>query len=181
MKNHLTIMFILLSVACFGQIEKGTFRIGGSGNLSYSSSKTSSNVPGFSYTQREEILQAQFSVAYFPVKNFSFGLTGTGYGAVKSSGPNIPGDYDRQELQLGPEFRYYYKNFFVQGAYLIGLEADYKIQGGIGYAVFLTDKIAFEPALLYTHGYTKHYLGGGRTDTNLELNLGFSFYLNKKK
>ena len=181
MKTQLTILLILLSGAAFGQIEKGTIRVGGSGNFSYSSNKTTSTVPGNTYTKKAQTFQGQFSISYFPIKNFSVGVTASGIDDVWNSGPTIPGDLTQTKLQYGVELRYYYQNFFVQSSYFYDLKTLNNFQVGLGYSFFATENIAFEPKLLYTYGVQSGYPSGKITNSNLEFNLGVSLFLNRKK
>jgi len=71
MKKILTLFLILCSFAVLAQTTKGSFMIGGNGNVNFNNSvKTddSQNPKAFSFGLSP-------TVGYFPVKNFAFGLS----------------------------------------------------------------------------------------------------------
>ncbi|MEQ9229859.1 MAG: hypothetical protein RIF46_04195, partial [Cyclobacteriaceae bacterium] len=120
------------------------------------------------------IIQGQAQLGYFVSENFSLGLILAGTGAT--------GDFDSQGDGglIGPELRYYVNGqFILESAYLTTIESGNstgQFQGGVGYALFVMEKVALEPLLIYSQK-KEEFFGGTFTTRNFNFNITLSLFL----
>ena len=173
MKKVLFIVALsLFAIGAFAQTEKGKFRIGGDANVGFASTK----LDGASNSNTD--LNLGVEAGYFVIDNLSINA-GLLLGYEK-----IGGDDDATNtygLQLGA--RYYLPSKIFFGAAFDVISSKYGsydsqtgtgLTLGAGYALFLNDKVAFEPSIGYRLGLSDKDKG---TKANIfAINLGFSFY-----
>jgi outer membrane protein len=145
-KVLIALCFVVLSWASFGQISQGTILIGGSSNLGFNSF----NEDAGDYTQF--ILDVRGG--YFVIDNLAVGLN-LGFSSVDF------GDGKETDTQFGIFGRYYVNGKIFAGlgynSIMIKYEDDFSddestvsvIPIEIGYAAFINDAVAIEPALNY--------------------------------
>jgi outer membrane autotransporter protein len=198
MKTLLRLLFVFLFIALtqnlFAQIGKGSFRIGGS--AAYSNSKSDSD-------NRYKQLSLRPSVAYFPLKYFSVGLTNT---TTFASGDFANASYSSTDYSFGPELRYYFPfgrwAVFPEIVYSFGksnsentgfdfmgdpivykTESSYTaFRGGAGLTFFINPNIGIEGILSYQNSGQSAL--SPFTNSNdlksINLNVGLQVYLNRK-
>lgn len=165
-----TTIMCLFILQLSAQTEKGKLLLGASSNsgLSFQSQDgAEDNLVSFS-------LNAQGG--YFVIDNLAAGLN---LGFSTSS----QGDFSNTTLSIGPFARYYFDNVFFGANFSItntngdnGI-SDFSSNGSLlglelGYAAFLNNNIAIEPALTYFN------TGGDFNGlTGFSLNIGFTIYL----
>ncbi len=150
----------------FAQINEGTFLVGASSNLGFSSTSTEiadDNV---------NVFTLNLTGGYFVIDNLAFGLS---FGYTKYS----VGDIDGSTTSFGLFGRYY-----VNGNVFLGLgfnssksedsDAINSVPLEFGYAAFVTDNIAIEPSLSYSIGV------GDNESNTFGLNVGFTLYFNRQ-
>lgn len=159
-------LFVLtFSFNSYSQIERHTFMVGGS--LTINSYK-----PQYS----SSILYTTYNIhpigGYFVVKNLAIGL---GY---RFSGSNN----SVKQHSITPFLRYYVKKFYVQTSYGYSksLVGEYKLSGSflgfdLGYAAFLNDNVAIEPAIYFNQSYQ----GSKNAGQNFGFKIGIQVYLNR--
>jgi hypothetical protein len=186
MKKLFLLLSLIFSLNSFSQIEKpitkGNMVIAGgasiqNNNLETSSDPTSSMVGFFSIS-----LTPGFG--YFIQDNLSIGLN-TNMTYLHSGYISYFG------LGVGPNIRYYYKNgLFIKAEFMIdflhrnfpnyGLngsiskQTNFSLIPGIGYALFLNQKVALEPCLSYM---IQHTIDQSINSHNFLLELKFSIFL----
>ena len=158
MKKLLLFTFLTLSSLSYSQIDAGTFMTGGSATFNHFSHKES----GFSQTSL--VISPQFGFAF--ADNFVAGawLSFASFSNFSSWG-------------VAPFVRYYAKNFFGQLGYGYTRSGDVGqslLDVEIGYAMFLTDNVALEPAAYYNQ-----YFNDGLNGNDLGLKIGFQIYFNR--
>lgn len=167
MKKLLLVFAVcLFTVSSYAQTQKGKFMLGGSSNLSFLNIKFDGNDDSLNQ------FQGSVGIGYFVIDNFAINA-GLGYTYQKY------GDNDSSDsFAFSVGARYYTPiNIFV--------DADFDIQTtnsttgtgvtlGAGYAIFLNDKVALEPAVGYRIGLSSK--DDGTKYNAFGVNLGFSFY-----
>lgn len=162
-KNILTTIALAVAVAASAQIQKGTILVGAKSDLSFSSTSYDG------IDDKETQFDLSVGAGYFLIDNLALGLN-LGYSSYKF------GDVDRSVTSFGLFGRYYIQGKIFAGAGF----ASIKPEGGdsstiipleVGYAAFITDNIAIEPALNYIIGDGSSTFG---------LGVGFNLYLNRK-
>jgi hypothetical protein len=166
-----TIFMTLFAVCLSGgtaiaQINKGTFLVGASSNLGFSSTSTEIS------DDNVNVFLLDVSGGYFVIDNLALGLS---FGYSKYSYE----DFDGSSTSFGLFGRYY-----VNGKVFLGLGfASAKVEDSdavnsipleVGYAAFVTDNIAIEPSLSYSLG-----LGDNESNT-FGLQVGFTLYFNRQ-
>jgi outer membrane protein len=167
-KTIVTLVVMLFAAAgAFAQVEKGTILVGASSNAGFTSFKQKDADESTSQ------FNINAKVGYFVIDNLALGLN-LGYTSVKDLGSSTA---------IGAFGRYY-----VNGKIIIGAgfnsnkekddvsDTDFSyttIPLEVGYAAFITDNIAIEPAL----GYTLY--SGDLEGSAFGLNVGFTLYLNR--
>lgn len=84
---------------------------------------------------------------------------------------------DVSSWSVAPFVRYYMKNFFLQAQYGYSRSGDIgsSLFGtDLGYAMFLTDNVALEPAFYYNQ-----YFNDGLSGYDLGFKMGFQIYFNR--
>lgn len=159
-KVLLTFFAAALALSASAQIEKGTILVG------------ASSAGGFESYDEDAGDFSQFGLGvkggYFLADNFVLGLN-LGFG--KNS------EVDDSEFGFGPFARYYFNGKIFVGAgvdiYKFGDYSETNIPLEVGYAAFITDAIAVEPALNFTK------FGGDAEGSVFGLNVGFTLYLGR--
>ncbi len=171
MKKILSTAFICLCVLQLSaQTEQGKILMGATSNL------------GLSVLSQDAVEDNNFNLSlnaqggYFVIDNLAAGLN-LGFGVSNQ------GDISVNSFVVGPFGRYYFDNvFFGAGFSFINTNRDDGItdlsssgsQIGLelGYAAFINNNVAIEPALTY-------FNTGGDFDgqTSIALNIGFTIYL----
>ncbi|GAB1446563.1 MAG: autotransporter domain-containing protein [Cyclobacteriaceae bacterium] len=192
------ILFIFaatLVTTSFAQFNQGGFIVGGSSNLSGSfttnKTKTGSNTTTNSKSSSFSISP---QVSYFVIDNLS---VGAGL-EISTSTYKADGSSDKSTttgLGLTPLVRYYFDNFYVQGAVRVGSSKTKNTYGSIttestavlggwsllgGYSYFLSDAISLEPQL----GYSSRSQKAKGSDTKgvnsgIIIGIGIYAYLNR--
>ena len=160
-------MVVLSSSALFGQIEQGTFMVGGNAYFNYS-------FP--SGVKATSDLNISPNAGVFIVDNMAIGATMM-FNSFKGG----------SSFSVAPFMRAYYKeNFYGQLQVGFG-RSSFEVAGtktttsglntelDMGYTIFLTDNIALDPALYYNF-YTDGSKYGG---SNLGMKIGFQLFLNR--
>lgn len=166
-------LLLLASIPSFAQIpglQKGSFLVGGTMDLSFVNYKNEATFGSFDYSNKGSGTSITFSpqVGYFVAEGLTLGglinLTNS-----TTSDEDEDGKYTVSNFSVGPFFRYYTKSkIFFHGEYTFGSEKT-KVTGqyedgkqrlsgwklGTGYAAFLNDHIALEPHVMYTSNTTK--------------------------
>ena len=173
--------FVLLAVSlfstnAFAQTEKGTVRLGAMSNLSFLNSKWK----GADESSSQGNLGLDLGI--FAADNFSFDLS-LGFDYEKT------GDTDAGVLGVGLGFRYYSSTKLFVGAGVDALigevnSSDNRINNAgvsnfgaglnltLGYAAFITDRFAIEPAFVYRFPLTKDAFNF----RSVGAQIGFSYY-----
>ena len=154
MKKFIFVL-ILFTASAFAQTEQGNIRIGGSSRLGFSNVSFKQPIDsGLSIN----FLSVNIHGGYFFVSNLSFdaGL-GLEYSSYSSK------DFSGRSTQVGGDlgFRYYLPTKFFLGSnfdiiYIFTNSFYYPVYGlnfVVGYAWFLSEKIAFEPSMNYRLGF----------------------------
>lgn len=158
MKKLLFILFVMcIAGSASAQINKGSVLVGASSNLNFSSVK-------FDGQDRFSLFDLGVKTGYFVVDNLAVGLD-FGYQKID----------DLSITNFGIFGRYYYQGKIFGGAGFNVLkyedqDSQTSIPFEIGYAAFITENIAIEPAF--------HFSVGDNTNT-YGLRVGFSIYLNR--
>lgn len=161
MKRLLLIIALTFSSLSFAQIEGGTMIAGGSASFN-------THLPENGESSSTIAITPQFGLAF--ADNFMIGAWFSFQSAKNFNG-----------MSVAPFLRYYMKNFFVQGGYgySYNKSGDLKTEGSIldlelGYAAFLNDYVALEPAFYYNANFRNGYTG-----SDLGLKIGFQIYFNR--
>lgn len=152
------LLSIGFSVTSYSQIEGGTMMAGGSLNFNHSRGNNSSA----SYTSFN--VSPQFGLAF--ADNF---IAGAWFSFATFS--------DVSNWSVAPFVRYYMKNFFLQAQYGYSRTGDIgtSVFGtDLGYAMFLNDNVALEPAF-----YFNQHFNDGLDYYDLGFKMGFQIYFNR--
>ncbi|MBN8663474.1 MAG: hypothetical protein J0L83_02805 [Chitinophagales bacterium] len=200
-KTFLFLLAILLFQSSFGQISKGNWLAGGSGQLSaYSSTNTSvspareQNVKAFNISVSPNIgyfIKDKFAVGLRPALTWEKGKAGDAFapdGSVLGSG----GKLTQFRFVIGPFSRYYFLdteksfNILIEAAYQYGIgspkpfsERQSIFSAGLGPVIYFNSSVGLEFLL----GYNNTILnakGYNRTSKNsIQLNIGIQIHLEK--
>lgn len=161
MKKLIVLFALALSFGASAQIEGGTMLAGGGASFN-------TNLPKQGETTTSLSLTPQFGLAF--ADNFVAGAWFQFQSASSFNG-----------MSVAPFLRYYMNNFFVQAGYgySYAKSGDFKSEGSIvdlelGYAAFLNDNVALEPALYYNANFSNGYTG-----SDLGIKIGFQIYFNR--
>lgn len=172
----ITLLTLLLSITCYGQLEKGTFLVGGTASISKASSKPDGEerLGNFGFTINPNI-------GYFIYPKLAVGTTATlGYSKPDEGVSNFG-------YFIGPFAKYYFLNedklinVFAKGSY--GFSSN-KAQGNdatssYGYAfsagpvLFFNRSVALELEVEYSYSNVRNANQTG-------INLGFQIHLDSK-
>jgi len=158
MKKLFVVIVLALSVsAVSAQIGKGTFLVGASSNIGYNN-LSPDDASGYT------ILNVNLKGGYFLINNLALGLN-VGYTKID----------DYSETSIGAFGRYYIAGKFFAGAGFTSIKPDdgdsvTEIPIELGFAGFVTENIAIEPAVSYSKGDGYERFG---------LNLGLTLYFNR--
>lgn len=158
MKKLLFILFaVSLAGSAFAQINKGSVLVGASSNLNFRSVK-------FDNSDRFSVFELGVKGGYFVIDNLTVGLD-LGYQKIDNT----------SITNFGIFGRYYFQGKIFGGAGLSFLkfedqDSQTSIPFEIGYAAFITENIAIEPAFQFSVGDNTNTYG---------LRVGFSLYLNR--
>lgn len=157
MKRILLFTLLVFSLQANAQLEKNTIMAGGSLTFNNhtpkgggSSSTTFSINPNF---------------GYFVAENFVIG-TGLNFNAYGSGNSFV---------YVSPYLRYYVKKFYLQTKFDYGRfnsQNNSNLSFDLGYALFLNDNVALEPAFYFAQNLN----GQG---SNLGFKMGFQIYFNR--
>jgi hypothetical protein len=159
MKRVLLLVVLIMGLSTVqAQIDGGTMLAGGSATFNHYSNKDL-NVKS-TYLS----IQPQFGLAF--ADNF---VAGAWFSF--SSFTNV------SSWSVAPFLRYYMKNFFIQTGYGYSRTGDvgqslFDLE--LGYAMFLNDYVALEPALYYNQ-----YFNDGFAGNDLGAKIGFQIYFNR--
>jgi hypothetical protein len=161
-KTIVTLVVMLFAAAgAFAQIEKGTILVGASSNLSFISEKPKDG-DGVS------TIDLNVKGGYFIIDNLALGL---------NIGYNKFSEADDATTIFGLFGRYYINGkIFVGAGFNSAKQGDLSITQiplELGYAAFITDNIAIEPAINYS------MISGDYEGSQFGLNVGFTLYLNR--
>lgn len=132
---------------------------GGSANFHQSKSPGSSGASSYLYINPQ--------IGYFVADNLAIG---TWFG-INSFGSS-------SSWSVSPFVRYYLKNFYGQASFGFNKSGTYNsiaIGGDVGYAIFLNDNVALEPAIYFSQGFYE----GSNSGYSYGMKLGFQIYLNR--
>lgn len=183
MKKLISLLLLAITINSFSQVKKpiteGNIILSGSGTIQSSHSETTN---GTSYSKTSV---------------FSFSLSpGAGLFVIDNLaiGGNLTISYYKQGLNkyytlgIGPWVRYYFNNgVFVKGETNFVLfngmgsnssrQRSYSIAPGVGYAIFLNQKVSLEPCLSYIYSHTRYSSELNERLNNLQLEVRFSIFL----
>ncbi|HEX5172209.1 MAG TPA: hypothetical protein VFW11_23695 [Cyclobacteriaceae bacterium] len=162
------LLFLIVSIlsvtGVVAQINQGTFLVGASSNLGFSSTSTegSDNV---------NVFLLDLKGGYFVMDNLAVGLS---LGYTKYSA----GDFDGSSTTIGLFGRYYIHGKIFAGLGFSSTDSNNSdsynsVPFEFGYAAFVTDNIALEPSLSYSIGV------GDNESNTFGLNVGFTLYFNR--
>ena len=161
MRIIITLFALLFSITTYSQIDGGTMIAGGGASFN-------TNIPKQGETSSTLSLTPQFGLAF--ADNFVAGAWFQFQSASSFRG-----------MSIAPFLRYYMNNFFLQAGYGYSYNkvGDFSSSGSIvdlefGYAAFLNDNVALEPALYYNANFFDGYTG-----SDLGIKLGFQIYFNR--
>lgn len=173
MKKVLVVLVAsLLAVGAFAQTEKGKFRVGGNADLSFLNTK----YDGADKSDNDFNFGA--NAGYFVIDNLAV-EAGVGFGYSKDGAKDVSST--AYTLNIGARYYLPVKVFVGANFEFLGAkvgDADSATGTGLnllaGYAIFLNDKVAIEPALGYR-------LGLGNKDKGTKFNqfgaqVGFSLF-----
>jgi hypothetical protein len=159
MKNIITILFFAFSIGqSHAQIEGGTMLAGGSATFNHYSNKD------LDVSSTSLVIQPQFGLAF--ADNFVAGAWFSFSSFTNTS-----------SWSVAPFLRYYMKNFFLQMGYGYSRSGDTGqslFDAELGYAMFLNDYVALEPAFYYNQYFNEGFAGN-----DLGFKIGFQIYLNR--
>jgi hypothetical protein len=172
MKKHVFTMLFLACIAISGtaQIEQGTFLLGAKTNA------------GFNFFNEDAGDYSQFNIelkgGYFVIENLTLGLN-LGFSSISE------GDASLNVSEFGLFGRYYINGKIFGGIGYSSQKTKYDFGFGdgesttsiipieLGYAAFINDVIAIEPALNYT------IYGSDSEGASFGINIGISIYLGR--
>jgi hypothetical protein len=165
-------IFVLLAVSCFAtatfaQTEQGSFRIGGSSNLSFMNSKVDADG-----AKSESTFNLGLDAGYFVLNNLSVDL-----------GVNLDMPEDVTTIGASLGLRYYFPpKVFLGAAFdILNVKPDglSSVSGtgltiGAGYAAFVSERFAIEPQIGYRLGLTNK--DDGTKYNGFSAKVGLDFY-----
>jgi hypothetical protein len=157
MKRIVFLALLFLSIQASAQIDKNTMMAGGSVMFN----KYTPKGGGASFTA----FMVNPNFGYFVADNFVVGA-GVGFNAY-GSGNNI--------VYFSPYLRYFVKKFYLQTKFDYGRsnsQNNSNLSFDLGYALFLNDNVALEPAFYFSQNLN----GQG---SNLGFKMGFQIYFNR--
>lgn len=164
-KVVLSVFAVLVVFAASAQIEQGTWLVGASSNAGF----TSYNEDAGDYSE----FSLDVKGGYFVIDNLAVGLN-LGYAKVDEASATKIGIFGRYyvngKIFLGAGYNSNTLDSGVDGADKVTVS---EIPLEVGYAVFLNNAIAVEPAL----GYSIY--GGDGEGSAFGLKIGFSLYLGR--
>lgn len=173
-------ILVLLAISCMAtaamaQTEKGSFRIGGATNLGFVNTKLDGA------DDSANTFNLNLDGGYFVANNFSLNL-GVGLDYSKQ------GDVSSTTFGVGLDLRYYLpvKVFVGAGFDLINTKTKIDNVGSVsgtgtgvnltaGYAAFVSDHFAIEPALYYRLGLSDKDKGTKANAFGVQVGLGYYF------
>jgi outer membrane protein len=188
-----------LAIACsgFAQFEKGTILLSGETGMSLSAQSIKAKDNGNS-TKVANTTSFSFSPAggYFVIDNLAVGLN-IDLATSKTKYNSDDSEFSSTSFSFGPFARYYItKGLFGELAFGVGSQKDkdtfdgdtdedksslFRWSLGAGYAVMISDQVAFEPSIGYVSTAAKPDGGDGKiVQAGLAINVGVSVYLGKK-
>ncbi|GHN03057.1 hypothetical protein WSM22_45460 [Cytophagales bacterium WSM2-2] len=197
--------FVMLFSAGYAQIEKGTFRLGGTMGFTSSTSSYSYSTPAFSQPDnKSSTFSFNPNVSYFFAKQLSIGLS-LPYTVGKSTISGVDTKYN--SYSVGPVIRYYFPfnkvAVFPEAQYTFGQQStkgqmyspttgtysDQTINSklnmfrlGVGVTYFLNSSIGVEGLLYYQKSQNDYDNNSSLPNTNTSIvgfNFGFQIYFNK--
>ena len=157
MKRIVFLALVFLSIQASAQLDKNTMMAGGSVVFN----KYTPKGGGTSFTS----FMGNPNFGYFVADNFVVGA-GIGFNAY-GSGNNI--------VYFSPYLRYFVKKFYLQTKFDYGRsnsQNNSNLSFDLGYALFLNDNVALEPAFYFSQNLN----GQG---SNLGFKMGFQIYFNR--
>lgn len=155
MKQVMIVLLIMLPVLGFGQIEKGSWLMGGTASFS----STKNDVA----TKRKTHLELATKVGGFLTKNIAVGLD-----------VSLVSEKKYTAIGFSPFARYYLNKNYLQAKYItfnsFGSRSNTGYDVAIGRAFFVKSNVAFEPELYYQR------LDGAFSHDDYGIRLGFQFY-----
>lgn len=192
-----TIACLTIVCAAFAQFDQGTILISGESGLSISALSNKAKNDGNS-TKLSNSTSFSFSPAagYFVIDKLAVGLN-LDLGTSKTKDNDDDFESVNTSISVGPFARYYItKGLFGEFALGIGSQKDKETFDGdtdetkystfswglgAGYAIMISDQVAFEPSLGYGSVALKPDGGDGKlVSAGLLINVGVSVYLGKK-
>ncbi|QHL86474.1 hypothetical protein GU926_03055 [Nibribacter ruber] len=189
----LLVLFLVVSVAhaqenrgrlLKAKIIRNSLMVGGGLNGTFRSIENHTSTSTSSSTKFQVDAQGRFG--YFLLNDVAVGVLGTiSHSKIKAEGStSIPTTH----VLLGPFVRYYLDNgIFGEASYSLGIKnlsgtskKDLsEIRGAIGYAWFLSPKIAIEPSLVYTYYKEKNPADADNyfTEMGPSINIALQVYL----
>jgi len=158
MKRILLFTLFFIGINAQAQIEKNTMMAGGSLTFNRYTPKNSNGTSSTSFSLNPDF-------GYFVADNFAIG-TGLSFNAY-GSGNNI--------VYVSPYLRYYVKKFYLQTKFDYGRfnsQSNSNLSFDLGYALFLNDNVALEPAFYFSQNLN----GQGN---NVGFKMGFQIYFNR--
>jgi hypothetical protein len=157
MKRTVFLALLFLSIQASAQLDKNTMMAGGSLVFNkYTPKGGGTSTTYFLYNP---------NFGYFVADNFVVGA-GIGFNAY-GSGNNI--------VHFSPYLRYFVKKFYLQTKFDYGRsnsQNNSNLSFDLGYALFLNDNVALEPAFYFSQNLN----GQG---SNLGFKMGFQIYFNR--
>jgi hypothetical protein len=157
MKNILTLVALTICISMNAQIGKGAFMAGGS-------LRFNQHIPKGNGT-KTSIFNINPNFGYFFTDNFVAGL-GVSFNSNLS---------DYNVVYISPYVRYYVKKFYLQSKFDYGRSGSFSnsnLSFDLGYALFLNDNVALEPAFYYLHNFNSQ-------GDDLGFKMGLQIYFNR--
>jgi len=158
MKRILLFTLLFIGLNAQAQLDKNTMMAGGSLTFNRYTPKNSNGTSSTWFSLNPDF-------GYFVADNFAVGagFSFNGYG----SGNNI--------VYFSPYLRYYVKKFYLQSKFEYGRlnsQSNSNLSFDLGYALFLNDNVALEPAFYFSQNLN----GQGN---NIGFKMGFQIYFNR--
>ena len=179
-------MVIMGTAAVNGQITKGNWLVGGTGNFSSYENKSSSN--GLENINKGFGINVSPNIGYFLANRFAVG-------SLLNLGSSMPKDFENSfSYGIGPFARYYFLeedkrvNILLQANYIYGASQS---QSGnnksnsnaygfkAGPAIFFNSSVALEVTLEYNSGKLIPDSSASSSYNNFQIALGFQIHLIK--